>query len=334
VPGGNVAYAVTGNYADVVTAISTVTGQANAKVIIPAGNWTWTNELVIGWTNGFTLAGASSNSRPVIGFNHGQTYGLYAAGVSNHAVTIQDLIFTNSGTAPTAAMMAVAGSGVCFHVTDCEFDAVSQGKFGIQVGPLVDSTYVPGPYGLIDNCQFHLNYADTINWVNVSHNGSYGSGGFYYSWTLPMSWGSTNNCVIENCGFYTPGSPVGAMAEGAAAHGSSCVIASRPTSRSSTHGNQVGSKQGTLEVEFYANTMYETDTVNGTPYLYFNRGGSSLVYSNTAIQTAASCTTRCTTLWTNALPPQIGLPKAAHANCFIPPITLRFSKSGRVHRAL
>jgi hypothetical protein len=269
-----------GSYADTSQALAYISGQGQDGWVVtvgsPGGVYTWTNTLPYGAGNSVIIQGASPTSRPQIMINTAGYSGIFISATSPHVVTIKDLIFNWTGTQPVGAMIALCGTGVCFRLSNCQFLGEAASKFVVQVGNL-NSTPAPGPFGVIDHCQFLMPFNDTFNLINVRANG----GVVGYGWTQPMTWGTTNSVVVEDCQFSAPSSaPVGAAVEadsGARFTVRNCCITNIPIS---THGVASGAKDSTLQVECYNNQFYINDSKNTMPYLFWMRGGTCVVWSN------------------------------------------------------
>jgi hypothetical protein len=280
-----------GSYADTVGALAYIATKAQDGWVMTigsaGGSYVWTNEIQYTTANAITIQGADPNNRPQIAFNTTAREGLYLnASASNHLVTLKDLAFTWVSNQPYANLVTIEGNGVCFRVTNCKFLAEPLLKHVLQIGS-INTDYNPGPYGLIDHCQWPMAFADTYNLINVEHNGDATTTGYTnYGWTLPMSWGTTNTVVIEDCSFSLPNINVlGAVIEADAA-ARFCLRHCNITNLTvSSHGVASGAKQSTLQVEMYQNnfvlTPYSTNAVTTQSYLFWQRGGSCVVWSNT-----------------------------------------------------
>jgi hypothetical protein len=277
-----------GSYLDTSLAVGYVVAKSQngwfLSVGAAGGTYVWTNMLVIGMTNAFTIAGASTNNRPTIIFSAPTTAGIFI-GAGSNLVTLRDFIFDVGTTGPTGYNIGIGGSGVCFRITDCKFLNSYGTAFGVQVGG-INQIHLPGPYGLIDNCQFYFPGGVVYNYVNVFANGNIDN----WCWTQPMSWGTTNSVVIENNSFSQPHSaPASGLAE--AMGGARMTIRYNNITNipESFHGYNSGARSSTLQVEMYQNNWTLNDPNNTLAYLYLHRGGTSVIWSNTVSEVSFWC---------------------------------------------
>jgi hypothetical protein len=276
-----------GSYADTSMAVAYVLGKSQGGWVLTVGaaggTYIWTNSLVFGVTGNFTIQGASTNNRPTIIFNTTANSGIYARN-SGCLVTIKNFIFNVSSNVPASNIIGIDGDGVCFRVSNCEFLAPSQAQFGVQVGSINDDHNL-GPFGLVDNCQFYFAGGVVYNYLNVRCNGNIS----HYGWTQPMSWGTTNCVMVENCNFSQPQSaPISHICE---ADGGAriCIRYCNITNLAEgTHGFQSGAHDSTLQVEMYENNFVINDStgIHTMPYLFWQRGGTAVVWSNTVATTS------------------------------------------------
>jgi hypothetical protein len=270
-----------GSYADTMAALAYVTGKNQDGWVLTIGSpgvtYTWPGTLAIAPTGKLTIQGASDSNRPQILFSAATYADVFISASSNRLVTLKDLIIGWTGNQPSGCIVGVGGTGVCFRLSNCQFTQDASSKFVVQVGS-VNSINAPGPYGVVDHCQFLLPFNDTFNLINIRANGCVNN----YGWTLPMTWGSSNTVVIEDCQFSVPkGAPVGAAVEadaGARFTIRNCAITNIPVS---SHGVASGAKCSTLQIECYKNNFYLTDANNTMPYMYWQRGGTCVLWSNT-----------------------------------------------------
>jgi hypothetical protein len=274
-----------GSYADTAQAVAYALGMAQDGWVLtvgaPGGTYNWTNALIIGTSNIFTIQGASANNRPTIILNTTANSGIYI-GAGSSLVTIQNFIFNVGPNRPYSNLLGIDGSGVCFRVSNCEFLNASQINFGITIGS-INSKLSAGPFGLVDNCQFFFPGGVVYNYINVRANGNVVN----YGWTQPMSWGTMNSVVVESCAFSQPAAaPISGLVE---ADGGARLTVRYNTITNipeSTHGVNSGSHISTLQVECYENTWVLNDTNNTMPYVYLQRGGSGVIWSNVISSTS------------------------------------------------
>jgi hypothetical protein len=279
-----------GSYADTAGAVAYAIAKAQNGWVVTVGaaggSYTWTNGLVIGLGNSLTIQGADTNSRPTIVFAGQTRAGLYFSANTN-LLTLKDLIFDVATNGPAANVVDIDGVGVCFRVTDCEFLNASTGigtgtAFGLQIG-CINSNDQPGPYGLVDHCQFYFPGGVVYNYLNVFANGCADG----WCWTQPMSWGTTNSVVVESCAFAQPKSaPTSGLVE--AMGGARLTIRYNNITNipQSTHGIQSGARSSTLQIECYENNWMLNDTTHTMSYLFLQRGGTSVIWSNTVADTS------------------------------------------------
>ena len=275
-----------GSYQDTSLAVAHALAQNQDGWVVTVGaadgTYIWTNSLVIGPSNALTIQGASTSNRPTIIFNTTANSGIYSRSYG-HLVTIQNFIFNTVSNVPAANIIGLDGGGVCFRISNCEF-LCSGGAFGVQVGCINDDQ-IMGPFGLVDNCQFYFPLGPVYNFLNVRANGNIS----HYGWTQPMTWGTTNCVVVESCAFSQPQSaPVSHVME---ADGGAriCLRYCNITNLAEgTHGFQSGAHDSTLQVECYENNFVINDSTgqHTMPYLYWQRGGTGLIWSNTISSTS------------------------------------------------
>jgi hypothetical protein len=276
-----------GSYADTAQAVAYAAGKGQdgwvVTVGVPGGTYVWSSSLILGMNNSITIQGASTNNRPTIIFNTGANSGIYSR-TYNHLVTIQNFIFNVGAQAPISNIIGIDGGGVCFRVSNCEFLQPSRATFGVQVGS-INNDPIPGPYGLVDHCQFYFPGNVVYNYLNVRANGNIS----HWGWTQPMTWGTTNSVVVEDCAFSQPRSlPISHIVE---ADGGAriCIRYCNVTNLAEgTHGVQSGAHDSTLQVECYENNFVVNDStgIDTMPYLFWQRGGTCVVWSNTVSTTS------------------------------------------------
>lgn len=276
-----------GSYQDTSKAVAYAAGKGQDGWVVtvgsPGGVYTWNNSLVMGMNNAITIQGASTNNRPKIIFNTSENSGMYIRSYS-HLVTIQNFIFDVGSSAPSANIIGVDGGGVCFRVSNCQFLHPSKATFGVQVGS-INNDQIPGPYGLVDHCQFYFSGEVVYNYLNIRANGNMS----HYGWTLPMSWGTTNCVVVESCDFGQPVSaPVSHLVEGDGGARICLRYCNVTNIAQGTHGFQSGAHDSTLQVECYQNNWVINDKtgVHTMPYLFWQRGGTAVIWSNTISSTS------------------------------------------------
>lgn len=279
-----------GSFSDTSQALAYVSGKNQNGWILtvgaPGGTYVWTNTLTIGVPGTVTVRGASTNNRPTIVFAGPVHSGIYINASSN-LTTLRDFIFNVTATGPAGNVVGIDGTGVCFRVSNCEFLNSSTGigtstAFGVQIGS-INSLNAPGPYGLVDNCQFFFPGGPVYNYINVMANGNVN----HYGWTLPMSWGTVNSVVVENCAFSQPTAvPISGLVEADAGARLTIRYNTITNIPESVHGSQSGAHDSTLQVECYQNKWMLNDTNNTMSYIYLQRGGAGVIWSNIITDTS------------------------------------------------
>jgi hypothetical protein len=256
---------------------------AGGTVILPGGTNVWAEPLI---DVGVSLL-ASNKASILFATNVGNgSYGIYIQANGNF-VTISNFVFdVDQVNGPERAVLAIDGSNVCYRITHCLFlNASAPGAgtcFGIQSGS-ANPVQTAGPFGLIDNCNFYFPGGNVYNFVNCKCNGTQSNNApsAAYTWSQPMSWGTTNVVCIENCNFNmaTVTGSTG-LAEGMSAARICIRYCNITNCEQSTHGIDSGDQVSTLQVEFYHNNIYENNQID-LPYAFWQRGGSCVVFSNT-----------------------------------------------------
>ncbi|HEX4350596.1 MAG TPA: hypothetical protein VH251_09415 [Verrucomicrobiae bacterium] len=274
-----------GSYSDTSQAVGYALGKNQGGWVVTVGaaggTYVWTSGLVVGANYPITIQGASPTSRPTIIFNTTAYSGIFA-GSASQVITIKDFIFNIGANRPSGSLVGIGGSGVCFRVTNCKFLNASQSNFGMTVGS-INSDSTPGPFGLVDHCQFFFPGGVVYNYVQVRANGNVNG----YGWTQPMSWGTVNSVVVEDCAFSQPSAvPISGLIEADGAARLTVRYNTITNIPESTHGLNSGAHLSTLQVECYENHWILNDTNNTMSYLYLQRGGTGVVWSNTVSTTS------------------------------------------------
>lgn len=278
-----------GSYLDTSSAIVYVTAKSQDGWVLtvgaPGATYTWTNALVFAMPNIFTIQGASTNNRPTIVLAGPVRTGIYFA--AGQLVTIKDFVFSVAPTGPMGSVMSIDGNGVCFRISNCEFLNSSTGAgtgtaFGIQIGG-VNATHLPGPYGLVDHCQFYFPGGQVYNYLNLFANGNIDN----WCWTQPMTWGTTNSVVVESCSFSQPkAAPMSGLVEASGGARLTLRYNNITNIPESTHGMHSGANSSTLQIEMYQNNWMLNDTAMSMSYLYLQRGGTAVIWSNIVNETS------------------------------------------------
>lgn len=264
-------FAASGSAVDVSNAV--ISAGFGGTVWVPDGTNIWDSSLA---ETGVSLFATNKCS---ILFRTNTASGFFLS-CGGAMVTVSNFLFDSISGGPQANMMGIVGSNNCFRITHCTWYNSSQqlgNAFGVQIGN-INSDHYFGPYGVVDHCNFYFPGGVVYNYLNVRANGN----GDNYTWSNTMTWGTTNCVMVEDCNFSKPTeNPVGGLVEcdgGARICIRYCNITNVPQS---THGWASGAHNSTLQVEFYMNNWIDTDSVNTMPYVFWNRGGASVCWSNT-----------------------------------------------------
>lgn len=286
----NYVVANSGSFSDIQYAINVATTIGAPSVYVPPGTNQWTNAMGLNIPPGISLY--ASNTCSILLATNLQNYGLYI-NCGGGFTTISNFLFDLTANGPGNQLIGIDGSNVCFRITHCTFlGASTSGYECIKVSTGgQDSVNTLGPWGLIDHCNFYLpDIGKPYNIINIHANGYFNNYGWYY----PMTYGTINTVVIENCNAgLTANSVIGSQAfvEGFGG-GRACIRYCNITNIvESTHGTQSGTPGvhvSFLQLEMYENYLqYNNPNVEWT-YLYLQRGGSSIVWSNTWVNTQSS----------------------------------------------
>lgn len=281
----NIIYALSTSFVDVSNAISWAGISNFGIVVVPSGTNFWTNSLVIAPSKPLQIWG--SNQPGILLRNTNDSIGLYINANSGF-VTISNFLFDSAAgfagwsNGPYNSVIDIDGQGVCFRISHITLNhASSFSRYGIQIAG-INNTTTTGPWGLIDNCNFYFPNGVVYNYINSMGNGNIS----HYGWTYAMTYGTTNTVVVENCNFANSAiSPASAVFESMGG-GRLCVRHCNITNvQESVHGENSGAGDSTLQVEYYNNNIIDNDSGNEPSYLFLDRGGSSIVFSNTVLYT-------------------------------------------------
>jgi hypothetical protein len=270
----------TGNLSDVQAAVNVA--KPGDTVVLPSGNFVWTNVLRL--SKSVTLAGAGANST---------------------------FVSRDSGIGYTGELVSInPTSDVPVRVTGIHFDSVGVG-YGYHRLPCV-AIWGPqgGSWGLtqirIDNCYFNGG-EDAVEWnyraygvvdSSTFHNCTYGVVAYAdgdYDWSRPIVYGSSNAGYVEDCTFKFDSGISAFDTVVDLNRGGRLVFRHCNFDLSAfpgynfgsiwmTHGNQAywtgnqsadNARAGVL-LEVYNNTI----TVNQGYRITYLRGGRALVYGN------------------------------------------------------
>lgn len=246
------------------------------------GTYIWSKPgVMVSSQNTITLQGASPANRPTILIDAtGGESGLFAiGGRDGHCVTVKDFIIGWTNHPPGASLLGIYGEGCCFRLTDCTFVNAASSHFCINIGAVASENERLGPFGVIDHCQFYLPSAAPYNCINVRCNGD----AVDASWRQPMSFGTTNSVVVEACAFSLPNTAINSAACVESDAGARWTFRYNNVTNMSLswHGVASGAKNSTLQTEIYENSFNYNDPSQIMDYVFLDRGGSSVIWSNT-----------------------------------------------------
>jgi hypothetical protein len=253
---------------------------------VAGGNYYWTNSMWFTVTNAMTLCGASTNNRPTItcGMSLDQ-WGIRVSSVNGHIATLRDIIIKDD---PAGSLLAygadvlVSGDGNDFRISNVKWDTIAANdacSIGYNNGDTND-----GPYGVVDHWEFSTAGTPFYGFV-VKANGA----NVNASWSHPMSFGTTNCVCIESGSAHAGSASVGrTMVDGFA--GARITIRDNNITNYSIgfHGENSdgGTNLSVLQTETYSNNIYCSDAVNGESYIFWQRGGTGVIFGNTVGQSA------------------------------------------------
>lgn len=273
----SVVVAASGGYTDV----------SNAVISAGFGGTVWvpTNSAIAPgtnhWAGGLNLVGVSlmaSNPISILETTNAP-YTLFLA-ASGSTVIVSNFVF--DGGINNNGVIGVTGSNICFRITHNVLLNSSSGSgshVGIQVGDDSGSAalHTFGPWGLIDGNYFQFQNRVPNNFISLFANGSADQ----WCWSNTMTWGTTNQVVIENNGFWQSGSS-GTAAAAEAMGGARFTLRNNSITNipESIHGFNSGAHCSTAQVEIYNNDFEVPDTSFQLAYIFLIRGGTSVIWSN------------------------------------------------------
>lgn len=291
--------ATDGSASDVQGAITYATNKLQDGWVITvgsaSGNYTWTTVVVIDSLNTLTVQGADTNNRPTITFGNGSpaTSIIVRRGTNGKIVTLQNMMWTDASSGgPTAAWIGIDGDGVCFRITNVKFTNGHANFCGL-VGSL-NSDNNAGPFGLIDHCEFNATGTGFAGF-DLRYNG--GNSSPAYGWTQPMTWGTTNQVVFEDCIAHAVTTFAGAgLFDGDNGFRTTIRYCNLTNYTTVVHGPDSGGlTHSGLSVESYKNIFYSDQTASGQAYQQYFRGGTGYIYSNQVYQAVGG--TVYNTIW-------------------------------------
>ena len=106
------------------------------------------------------------------------------------------------------------------------------------------------------------------------------------SWQSPMSWGTTNQVVFENCTF-TATTPVAGKAaiDGYGGARYTMRYCNLTNYIIGCHGIASGANDSTLQIECYNNNFCDNNNGFQLSWIYWERGGTAVIYSNVVSST-------------------------------------------------
>lgn len=244
---------------DVQTAISSASDRDT--VIVPVGNCTWSNQILI--SKGITLKGAGID-KTVIKSTSDKILRMEVAEPKSWRLTG----FTFTGGTGAAGIVIVVSTAKNWRIDHVKFDnPVTQAINTNNSG-----------YGLIDHCVFNLNGTIGIQMRHSEWNGKlYGDG----SWADALYFGTEKALYIEDNTF--------SVAEGKMENVIDSVGGARWVFRNNavingnltTHGTETtGRDRSVRSYEIYNNTFNVTGSLYTT--LIQLRGGTGVIFGNTA----------------------------------------------------
>jgi hypothetical protein len=275
-----------GSYADTTAALAYVAAKKQDGWVMsvgsPGGSYVWTNTVTIAVTNIFTFQGASPTNRPTITFGASSySAGFNVCAKNGKVVTFKDFILTDVGGGPGNWLLGLFGEGVCFRVSNVKWVNVNANN-AAWVGS-INSDTIGGPYGVFDHCELAAS-SGSFYGIFVIDNGCQ----IHNGWTRPMTWGTTNAVYFEDCSAHAQKAILGrAMVDGFG--GARVVIRNCNVTNYSIgfHGSQSGAGDSTLQTEIYNNNIFCNDTVNGMSYVFWQRGGTGVIFSNTVAESVS-----------------------------------------------
>ncbi len=271
-----------GSYVDTSNAWNYVTGKAQDNWVITVGSangdYTWPATLSVGNAYRTTLQGVSSNGMPTLRFNHTDSYGIFLNATSNLLI-LKWLAFTNGASSRPGTLIGTQGNGKCSWITQCHIlDGGSDG-IGIQYGS-INTILTSGPFGLINKCVFSFPGGRVYDYLQGRCNGN-GVTPTNYPWTQNMTWGTADCVVVEDCIVTQPSSaPVSHFGEGDGGWRFVLRHSTIENVAQGTHGFPSGANCSTLQVEVYSNLFVLSNPLDTMPYMFWSRGGSSIVFGN------------------------------------------------------
>ncbi|HEY1789399.1 MAG TPA: hypothetical protein VGJ73_14665 [Verrucomicrobiae bacterium] len=271
--------AVVNANSDSLSDVQSAVNQANPgdTVNVPAGTATWTGTLTV--NNDIQIIGAGvGRSTLVDNVPRGNGTLISWNTVSNGFCRLSGFSFNYLNTSVAyGGTVGIGGYSHAVRVDHCSFTNLYNCE--IQIDGWV--------YGCIDHCVFYNQnnsgfpieqYMDQYGGAN----NNYGDG----SWAAPDSWGTTNALYIENCVF------VGDNDVGSTAYDGyrGCRVVFRYNSCTNiifgTHGTETGGRFRSIRsFEIYNNYfawLSNSPSSYLCPWMVYIRGGSGVVYSNTA----------------------------------------------------
>jgi len=241
------------------TDVQTAINSANDgdTVLIPAGNCTWTEAVVIDPMPAITILGSGIDNTIIVD-STGSTWmqcPFWIEGVEGKPFRISGITFT--GNLGTFAAITIRGNCKNWRVDHCEFDSPNATGRGLAVGG----------NGVIDHCIFR----DCVQGLSVAGNGD-------TAWTEPLALGTSKAVYIEDCVFdYT------AHLDGSLDAYDGARYVFRHNTQTNTGAGHHGldtspGYRSPVSCEVYNNyTLY---TINNFQ-AYGTRGGTSVVFNNT-----------------------------------------------------
>ena len=267
----------TGNSSDVQATVNAA--QSGDTVVVPAGNFVWTNALVL--SKSITLQGAGADST-VVSRDSGITYQGELVSISPSAdvpVRVTGMRFNSVHVGggyhrlPGVAIWGTSLGLTQIRIDNCYFDA---GEDAVE--------WNLRAYGVVDSCTFHNCTYGVVAYADGD-----------YDWSRPIVYGSSNAGYVEDCTFQFDSGMPGFDTVVDVNRGGRLVFRHCNFDLSAfpgynfgsiwmTHGNQAfwtgnpssDNTRAGLLLEVYNNNI----TVNQGYRITYLRGGRALVYNN------------------------------------------------------
>ena len=241
-------------------------------VIIPPGSATWTI-----CKKNLLLKGSGINVTTLFDGQPVNRSCLFVSSCTNRFVNISDLTLVGSTNSPNNNGWIMVGNyandiNLNFRIHDIYF--TNNVRSGIKLFGQAE--------GCIDGCIFECAPGSSLQPTGISIVGDGDR-----SWTRPFRLGTTNTLCIEDCSFYWPTTQGNAAVDAYNGARYVCRFNSVTNTSIGDHGLDTGGYRSPHSYEFYGNTSY-VNPGNVVAFLYEVRGGTGVIYSNTAVSSYSS----------------------------------------------